>query len=274
VTPGKTRWLRISLRSALIVFTCVAIAMGWCARYAQRRKEAFAAIRKAGGDVRFAVGDESRRLVQWFGAEVFGQATRIDLRQGKADNDLLTQLGKLTEIRGLDLSGAEIDDEGLRQIAHLPLSELWLQSTKITDKSAATISKIKTLDFLQLNATSVSNEFLEQLQSMPALAKLGLRGTQVTGAGMKFLSRHPKLTQVDVYHTEVDDAGVRYLADCKALEDVGLSMTRVTNGVFEHLHLLPKLMKADLSANRKITTEAVLAFEASHPQCDIEWYGN
>ncbi|HEY3394533.1 MAG TPA: hypothetical protein VGK58_17615 [Lacipirellulaceae bacterium] len=246
--------------------------MGWFAHYAQKRKAAFAAIRKAGGEIQMGI-DKPSRLVKWFGPEVFSTVNKIDLRDGKADNALLTHIGALTELHRLDLSDADIDDEGLRQIDHLPLRELWLQSTNITNKSAATISKIRTLYFLQLNATSLSNEFLEQLESMPALADLGLRGTQVTGAGMKYLSRHPNLKHVDVYSTGVDNSGVRHLADCKGLTDVGLSMTRITNDVFEYLEMLPNLTEADLSANRPITTEAVLAFEKAHPQCDIEWYG-
>ena len=50
-------------------------------------------------------------------------------------------------------------------------------------------------------------------------------------------------------------------------------MTKVTNDVFEHLDKLPNLTNSDLSANRPVTTEAVLAFEKAHPGCDIEWYG-
>jgi hypothetical protein len=270
--PGKARWLRISLRNLLILFTCVALATGWFAHYAQKRKAAFAAIRKAGGSIQMGVGNPSR-LAKWFGPEIFGAVNKIDLREGKADNELLKHVGVLTELPRLDLSGADIDDDGLAHIADLPLVELWLQSTKITDAAAATISDIKSLVFLQLNATSLSDDFLERLESMPALQDLGLRGTKVTGAGMRFLARHPSLKQVDVYSTEVDDAGVRHLVDCRALTDVGLSMTKVTNDVFEHLAMLPNLTTADLTANRPITTAAVLAFEKAHPQCDIEWYG-
>jgi hypothetical protein len=240
----------------------------------QKRKAAVAAIREAGGQIQMEMGTPSR-LESWFGPELFGNVLKIDLRDSKkVDNDLLTQIGVLKELRRLDLSSAHIDDEGLRRIAHLPLEELWLQSTQISDKSAATLSKMPTLNFLQLNATSLSDEFLENLQPLPALQRLGLRGTRVTGAGMKFLPRHPILTELDVYHTKVDDAGVEQLAACQLLTSLGLSMTQVTNQTFEQLAKLPNLTDADLSANRHVTTEAVLDFEKNHPKCDIEWYGN
>ena len=270
--PGKKRWLQISLRTLLLALTCAAIVVAWFAHYARERRTAFAAIRQAGGAIEMGVGEPSR-LEAWFGPELFGRLNKVDLRKGKADNALLTHIGVLKELRRLDLSNADIDDEGLRRIAHLPLRELWLQETHITDASAATLSRIRTLDFLALNATTLSDDFLERLESLPALENLGLRGTHVTSAGMTFLSRHPKLKRLDVYSTQVDDAGVRRLVDCQSLTDIGLSMTRITNDVFQYLDMLPNLTEADLTANRPITTEAVLAFEKTHPKCDIEWYG-
>jgi Leucine-rich repeat (LRR) protein len=234
---------------------------------ANERKAAIAAILQAGGYIRVVVPaptvDRLERL----------SIDEVNLRKAKVDIELLSHVGKLKEIRRLDLSYAEIDDESIRKIAHLPLRELWLQSTKITDASAATISEITTLDFLQLNSTQLSDEFLKQLKSMPNLRDFGLRGTQVTGDGMRDLSRHPKLMRLDIYHTEVDDAGVEALTDCKSLTFVGLSLTKITEGVFQHLFKMPNLTNADLSGNRTISTAAVLAFEEKYPQCDIEWYG-
>jgi hypothetical protein len=271
--PGiKRRW-RISLRALLIAFTCAVIAVAIVARWAQQRRLAFAAIRKAGGDIQMGRGAPSR-LEAWFGPELFGVLNKVDMRKGHADNALVAQIGVLKELRRLDLSDANIDDEGLRQIAHLPLQELWLQSTQITDASAATLSEIKTLQFLQLNATEVTDKFLERLDTFPALDNLGLRGTRVSGAGMQFLARHQNLKTLDVYNTAVDDAGVAALVSCQMLHDLGLSLTQVSTEVFGYLDKLPNLTTVDLNANRPITTADVIAFEKAHPQCDVEWYGN
>ncbi|WP_413432619.1 hypothetical protein [Crateriforma spongiae] len=196
----------------------------------------------------------------------------VNLRDAEVDNALLIHVGNLKEVRRLDLSGAEIDDEGVLSIAHLPLRELWLQSTNITDRSAETISKIKTIDFLQLNSNQLSDEFLANLKSMPNLRDLGLRGTRVTSDGMAYLARHPKLKELDVYHTVVDDAGVESLTECKSLTFIGLSMTKITENVFPHLARMPKLTDADLTGNRPISTDSVLAFERDQPRIDIEWY--
>ncbi|KAA5545905.1 hypothetical protein FYK55_03040 [Roseiconus nitratireducens] len=268
---NKRGWLRVSLRMLLIAFTAVAIGIAWFANYAQKRWAAFEAVREAGGEIQMGIG-EPTVFEKWFGPELFGVVNKIDLRKGTVDNELLKQIGHLSEVRRLDLSNAKIDDDGLQWIVHLPLRELWLQSTQISDASAESISQMRSLDFLQLNATSVSDTFLEALRPLPELEDLGLRGTEVTGVGMKSLARHPRLKSLDVYHTDVDDSGVESLVQCQSLTDLGLSMTQVTDAVFEHLDKMPKLTEADLSANGPVTTEAVLAFEKSHPSCDIEWY--
>lgn len=265
------RFVRISIRSLLVVVLCVAIGLAWFTHYSSSRKSAFAAIRDSGGDIRMGFG-EPTILEKLFGAELFGTVIKIDMRKGSVDNELLTHIGKLTEVRQLDLSYGEIDDDGLCAISHLPLTELWLQSTQISDNSAKTLSMMPTLDFLQLNSTSLSDAFLRDLQSLPQLDDLGLRGTNVTGDGMRYLSRHPSLSELDVYHTSVDDDGVALLTKCREIEKLGLSMTQVTDAVFEHLDEFPKLTKADLSGNRPVTTEAVRKFESDHPECDIEWY--
>ena len=272
----KHRWLRISLRSLLVATLIIAVGFAWMTNYAKSRRAAFAAIREAGGQIQMANVPKTviaERLESWLGPELFGDAYKVDLRKSKANNDLLKQVAVLRELRALDLSYTSVGDAGLPAIAHLPLQELWLQSTTVTDRSAATLSRIRSLEFLALNATSLTDHFLEDLQSLPDLRNLGLRGSKVTGAGMQFLSRHPRLEKLDVYSTEVDDAGVEGLIGSKSITDLGLSMTKVSNQVFTHLDKLPNLSRADLSANSLVSTEMVLAFEKSHPKCDIEWYG-
>jgi len=266
-------WIRYSVRSLLALISFSAMAIAGFAHYSRTRHEAFAAVREAGGQIQMGIG-EPTRLEKWFGPELFGVVNKIDLRKGSADNELMKHIGRLAELGRIDLSNADIDDDGLRLISHLPLTELWLQETKISDDSAETISEMQTLRFLQLNATSLTDNFLEQLQSLPKLEDLGLRGTKVTSTGMQYLSRHPRLKKLDVYSTDVDDSGVAELAKCNQLTDIGLSSTKITDAVFEHLDKLQNLTDADLSGNRSVTTEAVIAFEKSHPKCDIEWYGS
>jgi Leucine-rich repeat (LRR) protein len=270
---ARTRWFQYSLRTFLVLVTCVALAIGWFAHYARQRRAAFEAIRQAGGNIQMyhrEPGSESF-LESWFGPELFQSVMKVDLRQGKVDNELLRHVGVLKELERLDLSNAHIDDDGLRHIEHLPLRELWLQETNITDASAAVLSQIRTLEFLQLNATSLSDVFLVELESLPELENLGLRGTRITSSGMKYLARHPKIKKLYVYHTDIDDSGVMSLVDCNSLTYLDLASTKVTDQVFQHLAKLPNLEKVDLHANRAVTTEAVLAFEAAHPQCDIDW---
>lgn len=181
VMAQNHRWLRISLRSLLLVTLVIAVGIAWFANYANRRKSAFAAIRDAGGQIQMANVPRTAiasRFERWFGSELFGVAYKVDLRKTKANNDILKHVAVFRELRALDLSYANVDDSGLNTIAHLPLQELWLQSTNVTDPSANTLSTMKSLEFLALNATSVTDQFLEDLGTLPSLQNLGLRGSK------------------------------------------------------------------------------------------------
>jgi hypothetical protein len=271
--PSKWRF-RFTIRALLVALTASAVGVGWFAHYVQERRAAFSAIKEAGGKFRMLVGGEPTWLEKWFGPEAFGPVYAVDMRHGRADNELLAHIGVLTQVTDLDLSDADVDDEGLKQIARLPLRRLWLQDTAISDASAATLSGMKQLRFLQLNATELTDEFLAHLEPLPQLDNLGLRGTKVTTAGMQHLARHPQLATLDIYSTVVDDDGVRQLVECRLLRNLGLSMTKVTDDVFQHLDRKPKLITVDLNGLRSITTEAVRAFEKSHPKFEFEWNGD
>ncbi|HEV3343223.1 MAG TPA: HEAT repeat domain-containing protein [Pirellulales bacterium] len=75
---SEKRWLRISLRTFFVLFTCVSIALAWFAHYARQRWAAFAAIRQAGGNVQMRIREPSR-LEKWFGAELFGTVNKWNL---------------------------------------------------------------------------------------------------------------------------------------------------------------------------------------------------
>lgn len=269
--PPK-RWLKVSLRSLLLAITAVSVALAWYAHGTRQRRAAIAAIEAAGGKVRMAPGSSSW-INDWFASDFRGRVDSVDLKEANVTDELLAHLAVLSELQALDLSSTTVDDDGLTKIVHLPLRELWLQSTRITDASAPALSQMTNLDFLQLNATGLTDAFLRDLAALPHLRNLGLRGARVTDQGLVYLPQHPQLVDLDLYQTTVTDAGVETLVKCQQLEDLGLSMTKVTSDVFQYLAQMPHLTDVDLSANN-VTTEQVLEFEQAHPKCDIEWYGN
>jgi Leucine-rich repeat (LRR) protein len=265
-TSRRRRWYQISLRALLVTFTLAALAIGMFVRHVNRRQAAIDAIKSAGGLVEGA--PPQGFLQRCF--EVLAPVSSVELDKGRANNALLGHVAALGDIPSLVVLGGNVDDEGVRLIARMPIQSLCLQSTKISDQSAALLSEMKTLTYLDLNNTNLSDQFLEQLESLPKLRYLGLRESKVTDVGMKYLSRYPQLRRLDVYYTDVGDEGVESLAACQLLEDLGLSITKVTEGIFEQLDRLPNLQSVELCGN-SLEKSSVVAFEHAHPSCDIDY---
>src|SRR5687767_3216402 len=101
---SKRRCFQYSLRTFLVLVTCVALAIAWFANSARQRRAALDAIRQAGGNIEMYYrepGSESL-LEKWFGAELFEPIMKVDLRKGKADNELCRHIGVLKELKRLD----------------------------------------------------------------------------------------------------------------------------------------------------------------------------
>lgn len=258
----------VSIRSMFVATLLVAIGVGWVTNYYRNRISALYAIERAGGKIQ-ASSNESALLKSLLGTAGSANIDCINLRDCKVDEELLRHVAVIGELNRLWLP-IGIDDDGIRQISHLQLQELNLPATRITDKSAITLSKIKSLNQLDLGFTSISDDFLEKLEALPNLQSLVLRDTRVTSAGMEYLSRHPKLATLDLRRTEVDDSGVQVLISLPTLANLSLSLSKATNHSFEHLNKFPKLKRLGQTANGLVTTEAIKSFVESHPNCVVE----
>jgi len=144
MTPVCTirHWIAVSLLALTVPIFTASVTCAEKLGDAGKRKAAIDAILQAGGDITMAVQLPTMNYLERI------PISEVNLRKATVDNSLLIQVGNLKEVQRLDLSNANIDDDGLRQIAHLQLRELWLQDTKLTDASAVTLSGIKTLNFL------------------------------------------------------------------------------------------------------------------------------
>lgn len=213
---SRTRWMRYSLRTALIAITGLCLLLGWIVNEVRDRRLAVATIERLGGRVSFADRLDAKQdspVEQWLwrllGDRYMGTVDNLGLEStGVTDADLAA-LEQLTELRHLDLDYTKIGDEGIEHLAGLQ-HLLWLdvEDTQITDDALATIGKLSALDSLILDGTAVSDDGLRRLEGMQSLGRLRLRRTAITDAGLDHLAQIKSLKSVDLEGTVVTQAGV------------------------------------------------------------------
>ncbi|MBM4107775.1 MAG: hypothetical protein FJ255_03020 [Phycisphaerae bacterium] len=187
----------------------------------------------------------------------------------------------LASVTALDLSGSDIKDEGLRELARAEtglkaLTTLILFNTKVTDAGVKKLARVETglkaLTTLDLGATKVTDAGVKELAraetGLKALTALYLHDTQVTDEGVKELAREGRglkaLTTLDLAFTQVTDEGVKELARAdtglKALTTLILWNTQVTDAGVKELARAETGLKALTTLdlwNTKVTDAGV-----------------
>ncbi|MEP7119741.1 MAG: hypothetical protein ABJE95_02480 [Byssovorax sp.] len=112
----------------------------------------------------------------------------LDLSRTRVTGAGLSHLAHFRTLRSLDLTGTAIDDRSIRALAGLPLTEIKLGGTGITDAGLEYLEKLPELRRIDLATTAVSDAGLESLRRLPKLSSVELCGTRVTvEAGRRLL---------------------------------------------------------------------------------------
>jgi len=104
----------------------------------------------------------------------------------------LAKLAKLTKLKRLDMSGAELTPAGLKTLKSFPQLErlsLW-NCTALDDSAASEWVAISKLNYLDLSYTSVGDKTLERLAALPNLKLLFLTNTKVTPGAVDGFRKH------------------------------------------------------------------------------------
>jgi len=144
---------------------------------------------------------------------------------GNAGIGHLRNLGK---IELLEIGGTFVSDEAGPQIGKLKeLKSLDLGATRFTDRGMAHLEGLVNLESFIL-PQSISDAGMRHVKPLRNLRMLYLANTRVTDKGLLYLAGHDKLEFITLYGTLVTDGGARRLAELKGLKEVVLAQTRVT----------------------------------------------
>jgi internalin A len=220
------KWYVLSLRSAmLLVLVCGLLSgwMGWRVNRANDQRRAVAAIRRAGGGVRY---DHKGRpwapawLRKRLGDEFFQEVTSVQFleRSNVTDHDL-APLESLDRLEELAISGAPITDSGLKHIANLTvlrILSLW-ETRGISDAGLVHVAALTKLQTLNLYRCGITDAGLVHLRRMTDLEHLMLGKTKVAGSGLSHLGGMSKLRTL---FTPTNCAGLTHIGRLTSLQEL------------------------------------------------------
>ncbi|HUG20635.1 MAG TPA: hypothetical protein VMM56_16725 [Planctomycetaceae bacterium] len=161
------------------------------------------------------------------------------------DNDDMEIVKNLESLNAIYLLDTRVDDQGLRLLSELKLTQLslgseitdegvryacerWpellsfgLHSSKVSDSSITSIVTLEHLQYLNLNDTLISIASLESLEKLTSLNHLRLDNTSLTDESVPYLSKLTGLRTLSVEESRITEKGLQelrsHLPNCRVI---------------------------------------------------------
>ena len=250
-TKRRTARARFTLRGLLLLTAILSVLMAFLAEYVNRselQRAAVTELRTIGAKVKYSdppawpfVGYIRRK----FGIDFVANATFVSFIYRPVSSRELKLLNALRHLQGLDLFRAQIDDNGLAQLANL-----------------------RKLAFLDLRHTQITDKGLRHLRRLHSLDTLHLASCKINGPGLTHLESLSHLLTLDLAFTAVQDQHLSPVGRISTLVDLNLNNTDLTAEALQHLEPLRNLRQLNLYGV-KVTPRKLRAFSQKHPKCNI-----
>lgn len=248
------RWFKFRISTMLLLTGILGIWLGVVANRAKDERQGTAAIRDAGGSVKFDYqyaddGEFIRNakppapevIRKAIGEEYFTNVVEAEANTQQFTNQDLSQLKGLKELRSLRIFETDVTDEGIRSLEALKRLEVVdLRNNDVTDAGLAILGKFTSLKKLLISGTNVTDEGVAHLSELHNLEVLFLSGTSVSDAGLAHLSGLQKLYELHLSGTRITDGGLVHIKELP-LRDLLLSNTEVSDAAIVNLQELKSL---------------------------------
>jgi hypothetical protein len=275
--------------NALIVGVLAVISSyGWWEYAVGQQRDAVAAINSVGGEVLYDWQWSNGRplprparprwpdwVVNVLGPDFLGRVVAVNLSRAglSANNDLISDVGRLRHLEHLTLGQSAITGKGLAPLRDLTrLKTLYVWDTRVSAADLVYLEKMVKLEELVLPRIPLSDADLAHFARLTKLKGLILSGNRITNDGlahlaaikdMQFLtlqqtsvtSLEPiraltRLKQLNLAGSPIDDAGLKPASAFHDLEMLWLNQTRVTDAGMAFISGLPDLKLIDLKHTR------------------------
>lgn len=202
-------------------------------------------------------------------------------------NCLITDRGldsimQCSSIKKLFLDNCKrISIAGIKKVSAMPnLKRLCLKGTKVNDDAVESLSKMKSLQRLDIRDSACTNKSVQNLSTTANLVMLALSGTKVNESGLACLKDFPKLQMIDLANLNLGDKGISHLSNTKIAAAIIFGNNATVPGIInmlqsaQYLHflaldsrLIPRLM--EVGREMKLT-ELIIYPEEAYPSFDID----
>ncbi|HEX4070497.1 MAG TPA: hypothetical protein VHX68_04990 [Planctomycetaceae bacterium] len=180
---------------------------------------------------------------------------RLDLSYMRLEPADFKRLKTFTGLKTLNMTGAPITDDGLKEIADLSnLEALDLGHTPVTDHGLKELKRLPHLHELRLTDVLsgangiVYDSGLKEIAQIPQLMKLDLSGIHSFGEeGIRALRKLDRLTDLNLRLTNAQNSWIKDLAELKSLTALNIEQTRISDAGLKGLEGFHNLTVLKLS---------------------------
>jgi uncharacterized protein (TIGR02996 family) len=178
----------------------------------------------------------------------------ITLHGRGIDDDQLTHLPGMKQLRGLEITEARITDAGMALLAPLVgLKRLSLiECPQVSDAGLAPLAGMSGLERLELASSEITDTGIAHFAGLRELRSLNVYDSAMTGAGLAVICGLKKLARLSLSGSRgIDDSNIMQLTQLPELRELDVGFTRVTR------FRLPRLLAA--TKLKRIRTVASMA---------------
>lgn len=235
--------------------------------------------------------DDGTRAKQIISSQI--NATSIDVHGLQLNDKMLELFAAPTKATSVNLDNTAVEGPGLANLIHLPLSNLSLAESRLTDRGLEEIRHMENLKVLNLRKTAISDFGLYQLKSLKSLETVDLSENPVGHAAASVTSYWPKLKDLALNKTSIEGTeSLSKLAKNKSLKSLSLNgcaitakdvqalapsqletlsveNTQIDDSGLKSLESIKSLRKINIQGCKNITGQGLAALKSSRPDLEV-----
>ncbi len=174
---------------------------------------------------------------------------KLAISTNSMPNRAIDEIKHMKKLEILDISGTNVDDQGLIELAKLPkLKTLFIKDEeKITNHGLANLAGLRTLDTLYLSKDAwLRAAGIRNLANCPSLRVLKLDRSGISAPDLVPIKELKHLKVLTLRDTKIGDDGIKNLEDSR-IEQLDLQRTPITDKALISLSKMPYLKEVGIN---------------------------